>query len=229
MGMSARRGAGRIFAAVVGFWLLGASAAMAATPDFTGKWLTSRFIGALKTTKGALPPLRPETKALYDKRVADRAAGRKVGDPLDDCVPHGVPRLMYAPYPMLIVQDAKDVSIIQQANHTVRMIYISGTHPEDGDPKWLGHSTGRWEGQTLVVDTVQFNDKTWLDKAGLPHSDQLKVTERFKLLPGGKTLQDRITIDDPKDYTAPWSTVVTFNKVPGMALAEQVCGRDHKM
>jgi hypothetical protein len=210
-----------------------ATAAHAAAPNFTGKWQTPSFIGALKTTQGARPPLRPEAAAIYAKRVADRAAGRKVNDPVDACLPHGVPRLMFAPYPMLIVQDARQVSIIQQANHTVRLIYIGGVHPEDGDPKWLGHSIAHWGGQsanrTLVVETVQMNDQTWLDKAGLPHSDQMKVTERLKLLASGKTLQDRITIDDPKTYTAPWSTVVSYNKEPGMTLAEQVCSRDHKM
>ena len=206
-----------------------ASAHAAATPNFTGIWKTGTFISTLKTDKGALPPLRPEAKAIYDKRVADRAAGRKTGDPIDDCVPHGVPRLMYAPYPMLIVQTAKQVGIVQEANHTYRLVYIDGVHSDDGDPKWLGSSIGHWEGQTLVVETTQFNDKTWLDKAGLPHSEDMKVTERLRMGPGGKTLTDRITVDDPKTFTAPWSTTVRYTKQPGMALTERACSRDHKM
>ncbi len=206
-----------------------ATVASAAEPNFTGIWRTPTFIPTLKTDKGALPPLRPEAAAIYKKRVADRAAGKKVDDPLDECMPHGVPRLMYAPYPMLILHTAKQVNLIQEANHSYRMIYINSVHPEDGDPKWFGSAVGHWEGATLVVETTQFNDKTWLDKAGLPHSDQLKVTERISMGAGGKTLVDRITIDDPKTFTAPWSTTVRYNKLPGMRLTETACTRDHKM
>ena len=80
-----------------------------------------------------------------------------------------------------------------------------------------------------MAETTGFNDKTWLDRAGLPHSDQLKVTERLTLGAGGKTLRITSTIDDPKTYTAPWSTSITFTKLPGMDLTEMVCSRDHKM
>ena len=227
MTTSAYRGAMRALAALTmaGF----AVAAHAAEPNFTGIWRTPTFIPTLKTDKGALPPLRPEAAAIYKKRVADRAAGRKVNDPLDACMPHGIPRLMYAPYPMLILQTPKQVNIIQEANHSYRMIYVGGAHPDDGDPKWFGSAVGHWEGDTLVVETTQFNDKTWLDKAGLPHSEDLKVTERLRMTAGGKTLVDRITIDDPKTFTAPWSTTVRYNKQPGMRLPEAACTRDHKM
>ena len=216
-------------AAIAALASTSASPAVAATPNLTGKWASTSFVGALKTTKGTLPPLRPEAAALYKQRVADRAAGRKTGDPIDDCVPHGVPRLTYAPYPVLIVQTAKQVSLIQQANHTFRLLYIGGKAPQDADPTWLGYSTARWEGPTLVAETTGFNDKTWLDRAGLPHSDQLKVTERFTLGKDGKTLRVTSTIDDPKTYTAPWSTSITLVKRPGMDLTEMVCSRDHKM
>ena len=205
------------------------SAALAAkVPDFSGTWQVTKFIGTVHTTKGGLPPLKPEALAVYKKRVADRAAG-KANDPLDECLPHGIPRLMYAPYPMVILQQPQQLSIVQQANHTQRLIYIGDTLPTDADPKWFGDAVARWEGQTLVVSTANFNDKTWLDKAGLPHSEALKVTEKLKLIAGGKTLQDTITIDDPNTYTAPWSTVVTYAKRPGVRLVEMVCTRDHKM
>ena len=182
----------------------------------------------MHTLKGALPPLKPEALAVYKQRVADRTAG-KANDPIDECLPHGIPRLMYAPYPMVILQQPKQLSIVQQANHTQRLIYIGDTLPTDADPKWLGDAVARWEGSTLVVTTADFNDKTWLDKAGLPHSEDMKVTERLRMGPGGKTLTDRITVDDPKTFTAPWSTTVRYTKQPGMALTERACSRDHKM
>lgn len=210
--------------------LAGMGTAQAADhPDFTGKWRVQTFIPALKTDQGSLPPLRPEAKKVYDQRVADRAAGRNVHDPIDACLPHGVPRLMYAPYPFLLLQANGQLDMVQEANHTTRLIYIDQPPVDSDDPKWLGDSAGHWEGNTLVVDTINNDHRTWLDKAGLPHSDAMKVTERFSLSDGGKVLTDAITIDDPMTYTAPWTTTVRFNRQPGTELKENVCTRDHRM
>lgn len=211
--------------------VLAASGAQAAAhPDFTGMWKVTAFVPAIKTDKGALPPLRPEAKKIYEQRIADRAAKRDVHDPIDTCVPHGVPRLMFAPYPMLLLQSNGQLDLIQEANHTTRLIYLDAAPVDPEDPKWLGDSTGRWQGATLVVQTINNDHRTWLDKAGLPHSDDMKVTERLSMGKGGKTLTDVITIEDPKTYTAPWTTTVRFNRVPGvMDLKESVCVRDHRM
>jgi len=198
-------------------------------PDFTGKWQVQAFIPVVKTDKGALPPLRPEARKIYDQRVADRAAKRDVKDPIDACLPHGVPRLMYAPYPFLLLQANGQLDMVQEANHTTRLIYIDQPPVDSDDPKWLGDSTGHWDGKTLVVDTINNDHRTWLDKAGLPHSDEMKVTERLSLGDGGKVLTDAITIDDPKTYTAPWTTTVKFRREPGTELKENVCVRDHRM
>jgi len=199
-------------------------------PDFTGKWKVQAFIPTLKTDKGAAPPLRPEAKKIYDQRVADRAAGRKVDDPIDSCLPHGAARLMFTPYPFLLLQANGQLDLIQEANHTTRLIYIGQPPVDNDDPKWLGDSSAHWDGKTLVVDTINNDHRTWLDKAGLPHSDEMKLTERLSLGKDGKVLTDAITINDPKTYTAPWTTVVKFNRVPGaMELKENVCTRDHRM
>lgn len=201
----------------------------AGRPDFTGQWKVQSFITALRTDKGALPPLRPESKAVYDQRIADRAAGR-LKDPIDACLPHGAVRLMFAPYPMMLLQANGQLDMIQEANHTTRLVYIGDAPVDPDDPKWLGDSTGHWQGRTLVVDTINNDHRTWLDKAGLPHSDDMKVREVLSLSADGKVLTDAITIDDPKTYTAPWTTVVKFNRMPGeMGLAENVCTRDHRM
>jgi hypothetical protein len=215
-------------ACVLGFASFGAAQA-ADHPDFTGKWQLQAFIPTIKTDKGAVPPLRPEAKKVYDQRIADRAAKRNVHDPIDACLPHGVPRLMYAPYPFLLLQANGQLDMIQEANHTTRLVYLGAAPVDSDDPKWLGDSTGRWDGDTLVVDTINNDHRTWLDKAGLPHSDAMKVTERLSLDKGGKVLTDAITIDDPKTYTAPWTTTVRFKRMPGMELKENVCTRDHRM
>jgi hypothetical protein len=218
-------------------WVLALASSMAASraraadhPDFSGLWRVQAFTPTIKTDKGALPPLRPEAKTLYEKRVADRAARRDMHDPIDACVPHGVPRLMFAPYPVLMLQANGQLDMIQEANHTTRLIYIGQPPVGDDDPKWLGDSTGRWQGNTLVVDTINNDPRTWLDKAGLPHSGAMKVTERLSLGQGGKVLTDAITIDDPKTYTAPWTTTVRLRRAPGAPeLQENVCTRDHRM
>ena len=110
-------------------------AAGAAHPDFTGLWRVQAFIPAMRTDQGALPPLRPEAKAIYDQRVADRAAGRDVHDPVDTCVPHGAARLMFAPYPVLMLQANGQLDMIQEANHTTRLVYIGQPPVTDDDPK----------------------------------------------------------------------------------------------
>jgi hypothetical protein len=215
-------------ACVLGFVSLGTAQA-ADHPDLTGLWRVQAFIPAIKTDKGDLPPLRPEARKIYDQRVADRAAGR-LKDPIDACLPHGVPRLMFAPYPVLLLQANGQLDMIQEANHTTRLVYIDQPPVDGDDPKWLGDSTGHWQGKALVVETINNDERTWLDKAGLPHSDQMKVTERLSLNDSGKVLTDAITVDDPKTYTAPWTTTVRFNRVPGpQELKESVCTRDHRM
>jgi hypothetical protein len=104
------------------------------------------------------------------------------------------------------------------------MVYLDLTLPklEDLDPNWMGQSAGRWEGNTLMVDSLGFNDATTLDSAGLPHSTEMRVTERIRKL-DAKTLEDLITINDPKTYTKPWSTRVTYKRQPGARLKEYVC------
>jgi hypothetical protein len=108
-------------------------------------------------------------------------------------------------------------------DHFFRTIYTDGRdHPKDLDPTWMGNAVGHWEGDTLVVDTVGFNDKTWIDRAGHPHSDQLHVIERIRRT-DHDTLQDDITIDDPKAYTKPWTTRKMFKLHADWELLEDIC------
>jgi hypothetical protein len=104
-----------------------------------------------------------------------------------------------------------------------RQIFTDGRkHPVDPQPTWMGYSVGKWEGDTLVVDTTGFNDRTWLDDGGHPHSDALHVTERFRRIDFGH-MELGITIDDPKMYTKPWSATVPYNLLPDTELIEYVC------
>ncbi|HVY32934.1 MAG TPA: hypothetical protein VG960_00810, partial [Caulobacteraceae bacterium] len=134
----------------------------AGKPDFSGKWIMARTIRSLKTIEGSAPPLNAAGKAQYAKTRAALKADPKT-DPVSDCLMQGIPRLLYAPYPFLILQYGKHVDFVHEVNHTVRIVYFDQAPPDDPDPHWLGWPVARWDGQTLVIDSTGFNALTWLD------------------------------------------------------------------
>ncbi len=198
------------------------------TPNFTGKWAMTHRVTHLLTADGKEPPLNAAGKALYEQRRAALKAGNKSIDPISTCLMHGTPRLLYAPYPFLILQTTRNVDFVHEANHTFRIIYWDKTLPEDPDPDYLGYSIARLDGNTLVIDTIGLNDKTWLDYSGLPHGEKLTVQERYTLVRPDR-IEGSVTITDPQYYTEPWTTKFTLKKLPGMALAENVCMDTHRM
>jgi hypothetical protein len=202
----------------------------AGVPNLSGVWAMPSPIRALRTTDGKDPPLLPSARAEYQKRQAALKADPK-SDPAANCWMQGVPRLVYAPYPVLIAQEKDRVNLVYETNHTFRIVSLRHPLPKEGpdlDPLWLGYSAGRWEGRTLVIDTVGFNDKTWLDYSGLPHGEKLKVQERYTLK-GPDRIEGVVTITDPDTFSRPWSTAFTLVKKPGYELKESVCVRDHRM
>lgn len=182
----------------------------------------------LLTAEGKEPPLNAAGKAEYERRRAALQAGNHNIDPIDACLMHGTPRLLYAPYPFLILQTTRSVNFVHEVNHTFRIIYWDKTLPDDPDPDYLGYSIARFEGRTLVIDTIGQNDKTWLDYSGLPHGEQLQVQERYTLA-GPNTIRGSITLTDPQFYTAPWTTNFELRKQPGMDIKENVCTDTHRM
>ena len=202
----------------------------AGTPDLSGIWVMPSPVHALKTTDGKDPPLLPAAKAEYAKRQAALKADPK-SDPDTNCWMQGVPRIVYAPYPVLIAQEKDRVNLVYETNHTFRIVSLRQPLPKESpdlDPQWLGYSAGHWDGKTLVVDTVGFNDKTWLDYSGLPHGEKLKVQERYTLK-GPDRIEGVVTITDPDTFSRPWSTAFTLVRKPGYELKENVCVRDHRM
>ncbi len=200
----------------------------ASVPNLTGKWEMSKPITHLRTSDGKEPPLNAAGKTEYDKRAAALRAGDKSVDPISGCLMHGTPRLLYAPHPFLILQTTRSVNFVHEANHTFRIIYWDQALPDDPDPDWLGYSIARFEGRTLVIDTIGLNDKTWLDYSGLPHGEKLKVQERYTLT-DSNTITGSLTLTDPDYYTAPWTTNFTLKKQPGMQIKENVCTDTHRM
>jgi hypothetical protein len=145
-------------------------------------------------------PYQPWALAKKQENLKNRATA----DPETKCYLPGVPRITYLPYPFQIVQTADKVTILYEYIHTTRLIYVNGTdHPRGPIEWWMGDSRGRWEGNTLVVDTVHFTDQTWFDRAGNFHSEALHVVERYTPMTPYH-LNYEVTIEDPKVFTRPW-------------------------
>ncbi|PYU21721.1 MAG: hypothetical protein DMG30_16905 [Acidobacteria bacterium] len=139
------------------------------------------------------------------------------------CFPAGVPKIYLRHSPMQIVQTSTEIIMLFEFDHLIRQIYTDGrAHSDVLGPSWMGDAIGKWEGDTLVVDTTNFNDRTWLDWLGHPHSDQLHLVERIRRV-DHNTLRDDMTFDDPKAFTKPWTGMVMFELKPTWSLQEMVC------
>ena len=192
--------------------------------NFEGVWLIQGDHSVIRTIEGRLPPMTPAAATKYAAALKARRAGKPDFDTIQTCKPHGFPRVLFAAYPLEILQEPTQVTFIHEIQHMPRMVYLDLTLPklEDMDPNWMGQSAGHWEGDTLVVATQGFNDLTTLDTAGLPHSSEMRVAERLRKL-DADTLEDVITITDPKTYTRSWTTRVSYRRQPGLRLKEYVC------
>jgi hypothetical protein len=181
------------------------------------------LIDIMRDLKGAVP-FQPWAEKLYQERQANKLRD----NPMIKCLPAGVPRLDAYTHPYKIVQTADLIVILYESQTMFRQIFTDGrSHPTDPEPSWLGYSIGRWEGDVLVVETTGFNDKTWLDGFGHPHSEAMKLTERFRRRDFGHMDID-ITIDDPKAYTRPIRYVQPQRLEPDTELIEYVCNENAK-
>ena len=185
--------------------------------DLSGVWSGGGPVGDL--AQGLAPgesiPMLPAAKAIMEKRQSK-------DDPEANCLPTGIPRI--APYPWRIVQDPTHIFFLFEGNiHSFRQIFMDGRkHPDDPDPTWYGHSIGSWDGDTLVVDTVGFNDKFWFDFRGHPHTEQLHTIERYTRKDLG-TLENKVTIIDPAYYSKPFTLTFTARLRPKEELMEYIC------
>jgi hypothetical protein len=176
-----------------------------------------------------LVPFMPWSAAVYDYHVANESKY----DPEGYCLPPGGPRMMATPYPMEIIQLPEQKRIImtfEGATHIWREIYLDGRPHPTGDalnPTYLGHSVGRWDGDTLVVDVVGFNEGSWIDYSGHPHTDMLHVVEKFTR-PNKNTLHYEVTIDDPGAYTKPWTAGWNIAWRANGELAEYICQENNQ-
>jgi hypothetical protein len=189
-------------------------------PDLSGIWRSASNRYLTDLSAGTQILLQPEAAALYKQRLASKGQGR----PSEQCLPRGVPSMMMSrAHPWKIVQAPGVVIILFHESLHYRQIFTDGRpFPADPSPTWLGYSIGRWDGDALVAETIGLIDETWLDDGGHPHSDALRVTERFRRRTAG-TMDVDVTIDDPKAYAKPWTVTVRFELVRNAELGEDVC------
>jgi len=159
------------------------------------------------------PSLTPEYMAKWEEISKTRIAGSSEYDLTAKCLPPGMPAMMSMAYGMEVMQNKDKITFFSELNDALRRVYLDGRKPSQkvlDDPTYAGYSTGRWEGDTLVVDTVALRDNTFIE-GFTPHSDAITVHERIRRKEPG-LLEDRITVSDPKALTKPWETVKTYRK-----------------
>jgi hypothetical protein len=204
-------------------------------PDLSGTW--SVYPGR---AKGSTPPdpklvapppgpllLKPKYAQPYEAMRAKQRESDQRGEPLanasTECIPNGMPTMMFPIYPIEILQTRGQVTIIQEAMSQVRRIYLGQPQMkiEDVPPGYFGHSVGHWEGDTLVVDTVGVKEEV-LGYKDTPHSSQMRITERFRLV-APDVLHDQITVEDPVTLEKPWTYTFAYRRNPGYQMLEYVC------
>ncbi|MGC1460489.1 MAG: hypothetical protein WA825_19615 [Steroidobacteraceae bacterium] len=238
-------------ALLTGSLVVAAVAQAGKTPDLNGIWVFAdsfmdRQDGVFLAAPGRAEASErenklfsmgvPKLKGEYAKRAVERqiaekeaeAQGKTLGDPAADCIPPGMPGFWMGPYAFEILQNATQINFFQESWEQTRRIYLDGRkHPslDDVDPLYQGHSVGHWEGDTLVVDTVNISPATTL--GGAPHSDKLSVSERFHLVKPD-ILDIRVTIVDPDALAEPWVITRKLRRKPGMEIHDYVCAENNR-
>jgi hypothetical protein len=210
-------------------------------PDLSGVWLpdvdpngsrsnvenmtfSRHFVNIAADLKPEQVPLQPWAADLFKQRLQNEGKD----SPAARCQPTGMPEINAVPLPYKIVQTPRLIMILYEESTVFRQIFLDGRAPvKNPEPRWMGYSRGWWEGETLVVDTVGFNDRSWLDAMGHPHSDALHVIERFRRPVAGH-LEIEVTIDDPKAYTKPITYTIKTTIVPDEDLLEYFCSDNEK-
>ena len=195
-------------------------------PGFSGNIAEPMWKGVKSADKHVDVPFLPSALQLFNERVETLAKD----DPEAQCLPVGVPRYMFDPYPFQMIQTADRVIFIFEGdNYPWRIVRTdaNAAHPKNLKPTWMGDAIGHYEGDTLVVDVAGFNGKAWLDQAGHPQTPQQHLVERYTRT-DSLTLKYEVTIDDSGAYSKPWTTSNTVRWRPKLELMEYVCQENEK-
>jgi hypothetical protein len=205
-----------------------ATSAAAQVRGINGSWerypTTSPGLGSDAATATAPPPPAPiPDPPLKPEYLAEwQAEGLPPANNYSACIPDGMPAMMQAMFPMEVLETPGQVTFIQEAYNQVRRVHLDEelVAPEDAEPRFAGHSAGRWEGDTLVVETVGVKD--YVRFRNVPHSANMRIVERIRLL-GDDYMENQVTVTDPEYLTGPWTWRWLYKRWPGYKLQEYVC------
>lgn len=197
-------------------------------PDLSGFWMPAESVKYLLNLAADMKPeeipLQPWAAEVYKERIETNGKDH----PGVRCLPSGIPEKLNIPDGLKVVQTPDLVVFLYESRTIYRQVFLDGRPlPKNAQPTWMGYSVGHWEGDTLVVETIGQNGKTWLDMKGLPGTESLKVIERYSRPSIGRINID-VTIDDPKAYTKPWSVKLAWRLVPDTDLIESICEENNR-
>jgi hypothetical protein len=225
----------RILSLALAVTALAATAAHAKPGDgWDGVW-EKQGSNMFDQSRGALnanfareyPPYNAEWEAKY-VAVLKAATEGKPTDPTANCVPGGMPRIMINPYPQELVVKDNEVLVLKELQTQIRRIYVDGRKPPaDMIATYTGYSTGHWEGDTLVADTIGLRGDTVFDRTAAPHSNKITVHERMRLRTPD-IWEDQITVTDPIAFTKPWTVMITYKRQPTWEILEYVCEENNR-
>jgi hypothetical protein len=243
----------RVAAAGLGVLMSQSALAQNAIPNFGGLWTRLDSSGGGRSfdnpETGQGPVQEPPAEAADDgywigdhespilqahaaAQVKERADFVRSGGidlpPWSLCWPIGVPQTINLNEPMQFLQTPDKITILYQRDHLVRHVYLNEKQAENPEPSWYGHSVGHYEGtDTLVIDTIGQNGRTWVDRFGTPGSESMRVVERYRMLPDGQHMEVTFTVEDPATFNMPWGGRALYER-DGIYLEEVVCAENNK-
>jgi hypothetical protein len=203
-----------------------------AAPDIAGTYWATEYHAKVQPVGGGDLPFTPAGKAAYEKNIAGLKDGSIIDEARKYCTPDGPVRNLATPYPFEVFQAPPgQVTMIHELNHQIRAIQLDKPLPPMDEltilPWYNGHSFGRYDGDTLVVETAGYNEKTFLDATGTPHTDELVTTERIRKI-SPTQLEIVVTVHDPQYYTRDWDSRFVYQQRNDVRLEDYVCGEPHR-
>lgn len=200
--------------------------------DVWGVWWVTSYSPKIQIIGGGDIPYNDKGQAEYQKNIASLKGGSITDGARRVCVPDGIPRILGNPYPFLIIPARGHIVMTYELNHVIRIIIMDQPQVSAEEleivPYYSGHSVGHWEGDTLVIETAGYNDQTFLDATGAPHSDQMTTVERIRRISGGKQLEDVVTVSDAEYLSKPFTHFV-YDAHPDVRIdASYSCGESHR-
>jgi hypothetical protein len=209
-----------------------APAGAADAPDVFGTFWVTRYDAKIQVVGGGELPLTPAGKAAYEMNIAGLKDGSITDASRRWCVPGGLPRALANPYPFEIINAPHgQVTFVYELSHMVRAVQMDQPLPSDKElipyPYFNGHSVGRFEGDALVIETAGFNERTFIDSTGAPHTDLLHTIERIRRI-SPMEIEDVVTIHDPEYYSRDWQTRFVYQQHDDLRMQDYVCGEQNR-